>query len=166
MTAIVYLHGHENGSIAHGDIQPANILVLPDGTAKLGNFTCAFQYLSEQPTSSGILSTTVSTPQRPPIYCDPDYYQKRDDTGMMVPTLAGDIWSYGMVVLSSYSEKFLHKNHNDHILQLSEGKLTFDLGEYSELDEEIITLLRSLLVYEPSDRPSARTTLENVLQLL
>ncbi|KEP47386.1 tyrosine kinase catalytic domain protein, partial [Rhizoctonia solani 123E] len=100
VTAIVYLHEHENGSIAHGDIQPANILVLPDGTAKLGNFTCSFQYLSGQPTSPEILSTTVSTPERSPLYCDPNYYQQSGGSRLVVPTLAGDIWSFGTVVLS------------------------------------------------------------------
>ncbi|KAJ1305687.1 hypothetical protein OPQ81_010425 [Rhizoctonia solani] len=47
-----YLHEHTGGSIAHGDVHPKNIFVLPDGRAKLANFTCAFQYISTQPTSS------------------------------------------------------------------------------------------------------------------
>ncbi|CAE6454146.1 unnamed protein product [Rhizoctonia solani] len=166
MTAIAYLHKHENGSIAHGDIQPANILVLPDGSARLGNFTCSFQYLSGLPTSPGVLSTTVSTPQRSPIYCDPDYYRQGDGTRPVLPTIAGDIWSFGIVVLSSYSDKFLYKNHNDHVLQLSKGNLPFGLEEYSGLDGRIITLLHSILVLEPANRPSAQTVLAHVLKIL
>ncbi|CAE7227874.1 unnamed protein product [Rhizoctonia solani] len=163
INAIVYLHEHENGAIAHGDIHPENVLVLPDGTAKLTNFTCSFQYVNGQPTSPNILSTTISTPQRPTVYCDPGSYWQIDGTGLVLPTLAGDIWSFGVVALSSYSDKFLHKNHNDH---LSKGRLPLDLEEYSELDERMITLLRPMLVPEPANRPSARTVSEHVLKFL
>ncbi|KAJ1300910.1 hypothetical protein OPQ81_003335 [Rhizoctonia solani] len=161
-TAIAYLHDHENGSIAHGDIQPANILVLPNGTAKLGNFTCSFQYLSGQPTSPGILSTTLSTPQRSPLYCDPYHHQQINSVGFALPTLAGDIWSYGIVVLSSFSDKFFHKDPDTHISQLSEGQLPYNSEECLGLDEEIILVLRSALAFEPADRADARTVLTHV----
>ncbi|KAG8689297.1 hypothetical protein FRC11_003308 [Ceratobasidium sp. 423] len=141
-----------------------NILVLSDGTAKLGNFTCSFQYFSGQPTSPIILSTTASTPRRSPLYCDPYYCHQNDSTRLVLPTLAGDIWNFGIVALSSFSDRFLHKNPDDHILQLSEGKLPCDSEECSELDGQIITVLRSVLAIEPADRPSAQTVLNHVFE--
>ncbi|KAH7337842.1 kinase-like domain-containing protein [Rhizoctonia solani] len=164
MTAIHYLHEHENGPIAHGDVQPANLLVLPDGTAKLGNFTSSFQYFSGQPMSPGMLSTTVSIPQRSPLYCDPDYYRPSDGTKPALPTLAGDIWSFGTVFLSSYSDKFFHKNPDHHTRQLSEGMLPYDSEECLGLDEGIINTLRSILVLEPAGRPSAQAVLVRVVE--
>ncbi|KAH7322359.1 kinase-like domain-containing protein [Rhizoctonia solani] len=93
--AVTYLHEHSGGSIAHGDIQPANIFVLPDGKAKLANFTCAFQYISGQLKSSLQWSEVASTPSRPSLYCSPEF---RDP--FLFPTLAGDVWSFGVVVLA------------------------------------------------------------------
>ncbi|CAE6500714.1 unnamed protein product [Rhizoctonia solani] len=94
-SAITYLHGHTNGGIAHGDVQPANIFILPNGKVELANFTCAFQYVLGQPTSSRRLSETIVVPVQPSLYSSPE---SRDP--LQFPTLAGDVWSFGVVVLS------------------------------------------------------------------
>ncbi|CAE6391376.1 unnamed protein product [Rhizoctonia solani] len=94
-SAITYLHQHTGGSISHGDIQPANIFVLPGGGAKLANFSCAFQYISEQPESPRRWSEVISVPLQPSLYCSPESRNL-----FAFPTLAGDIWSFGAVILS------------------------------------------------------------------
>ncbi|CAE6439327.1 unnamed protein product [Rhizoctonia solani] len=94
-SALIYLHEHANGSIAHGNIHPSNIFVLSDGTTKLANFTCAFQYTSGQPASSSHLSETAAIPERLSLYSPPEYRDR-----FAFPTLAADIWSFGVIILS------------------------------------------------------------------
>lgn len=78
----------------------ANIFLLSDGRAKLSNFTCAFQYVVGQPTDRNSLSAVVSTPQLPSLYCDPEYYKEKDINYLPLPTTAGDVWSFGSILLS------------------------------------------------------------------
>ncbi|KAJ1305688.1 hypothetical protein OPQ81_010426 [Rhizoctonia solani] len=94
-SALAYLHEHTGGSIAHGNIQPANIFVLPNGRAKLTNFTCAFQYIPSLSATTSQLSVAVSVPPKPSLYCSPESLDP-----LQFPTLAGDVWSFGAVVLS------------------------------------------------------------------
>ncbi|KAH7322346.1 kinase-like domain-containing protein [Rhizoctonia solani] len=100
-SAITYLHGHTNGCIAHGNICLTNIYISPDGQAKLTNFTCAFQYISGEPTPSRQWSEAVSVAEHPSLYCSPES-RIIPDSGLelMFPTLAGDVWSFGAVMLS------------------------------------------------------------------
>ncbi|CAE6428513.1 unnamed protein product [Rhizoctonia solani] len=101
-SAITYLHGHRNGCIAHGNICPTNIYISPDGQAKLTNFTCAFQYISGDPTPSRQWSEAVSIAEHPSLYCSPES-QIIPNSGLELtfPTLTGDVWSFGSVMLSA-----------------------------------------------------------------
>ncbi|QRW25626.1 Tyrosine kinase specific for activated [Rhizoctonia solani] len=99
-SALVYLHEHADGPIAHGDIKPENIYVLPNGSAKLANFTCSFQYISGQASSSGHLSSTITISERSSLYCAPEYYNRGSGNERIFPTFFGDIWSFGTVTLS------------------------------------------------------------------
>ncbi|CAE7150927.1 unnamed protein product [Rhizoctonia solani] len=99
-SALTYLHEHENGTIVHGNLQPANIYVLPNGLAKLANFTCSFQYIVGQPTIGRPLSSTISTPLLPSLYLEPQLYDEKPLGHLRLPTTAGDIWSLGTIILS------------------------------------------------------------------
>ncbi|CAE6464737.1 unnamed protein product [Rhizoctonia solani] len=150
----------------HERFSIANIFVLSNGTAKLTNFTSSFQYTSGQPTSPAILSTMDSTPQRSPLYWDPCYLPQIDGVKPTLPTLAGDVWSTGMTILSSFSENFFRKSPDVHVSEISSGKLPYESDEALGLEENISTLLRSILVLEPVGRPSVWTVLSWVSKLL
>ncbi|EUC54696.1 kinase domain protein [Rhizoctonia solani AG-3 Rhs1AP] len=108
-SAITYLHGHINGGIAHGDIQPMNIFILPGGKVKLVNFTCAFQYISGQPTST---------------------------------------------------------RQFQYMSRLNGGSSPLDLqGVLADCDARIHEILRTTLVLDPSNRPSASTVLTKLSEL-
>jgi hypothetical protein len=77
-----------------------NIFILPDGRAKLMNFTCAFHYIVGQPTGPSSLSSVISTPRQQSIYCDPAHYNEKDKNHIQLPTITGDVWSFGAVMLS------------------------------------------------------------------
>ncbi|CAE7212035.1 unnamed protein product [Rhizoctonia solani] len=160
-SAITYLHEHNAGSIAHGDIQPANIFVLSNGRAKLANFTCAFQYISGPPVSPRHLSGAISVPPQPSLYSSPE---SRDP--LAFPSLAGDVWSFGTTILSSFSSRFRATKPDHHALQLERGILPVDSQEVgAECDAQILPLLRSMIVFEPANRPlmsSILTRLSNI----
>lgn len=165
-SAIVYLHEHVNGAIAHGDVQPGNIFVLPDGRAKLANFTCSFQYIVGQPTSRSPLSAVISIPRLPSLYSGPEYYQERADDHVPLPTVASDIWSFGSVMLSTFSEEFRNKAPSEHIAQLMASVAPCDSVDNSALEDRVLALIRPVLVYEPSHRPSARDVLNRISDLM
>ncbi|KAJ1299452.1 hypothetical protein OPQ81_009117 [Rhizoctonia solani] len=161
-SAIRYLHDHENGAIAHGDIQPANIYVLLDGQAKLTNFTCAFQYILGQPTVGRPLSSIISTPLLPSLYFEPQYYNEKLQDRLRLPTTAGDIWSLGTIILSLFTSTFRQQNPDVYSTQIRQGVSPCDMHQLPYGDHRVSSLVRSMLAYECSERPSARTILDSL----
>ncbi|CAE6429492.1 unnamed protein product [Rhizoctonia solani] len=166
-SAITYLHSHVNGSIAHGDICPTNVYILPDGRAKLTNFTCAFQYISGDPASACQWSEAVTVPQQPSRYSSPESRIKPTlELGLTFPTLAGDVWSFGVVVLSSFSACFRSIDIEEYISTLDADNSPLDLQNVSEdCDARILATLQSMLSFEPSSRPSASAVLSELSSL-
>ncbi|KDN37965.1 hypothetical protein RSAG8_09816, partial [Rhizoctonia solani AG-8 WAC10335] len=161
-SAIAYLHGHTNGAIAHGDIQPANIFILPGGNVKLANFTCAFQYILGQPTSTRHLPETITVPEQPSLYSSPE-----SRSHFQFPTLAGDVWRLGAVILSSFSARFRRTDINHYILHLGRGNSPLDLkGVLADCDTRVHEILGTTLMLDPSNRPSASTVLSGLSRLL
>ncbi|CUA73542.1 Putative serine/threonine-protein kinase/receptor R826 [Rhizoctonia solani] len=157
-SAITYLHELTAGSIAHGDIQPANILVYPDGRAKLANFTCAFQYISNSPASPRHLSGAISVPPQPSLHCSPE---SRDPFAF--PSLAGDVWSFGTVILSTFSPLFRATDSTLYALQLEKNISPLDSGEIiADCDARVLPLLRSMLIVEPASRATMTSVLSRL----
>ncbi|KAL5631800.1 hypothetical protein ACGC1H_000007 [Rhizoctonia solani] len=161
-SAITYLHGHINGAIAHGDIQPTNIYILPDGKAKLVNFTCAFQYVLGQPTLTRQLSETITVPGQPSLYSSPE-----SKNYLQFPTLAGDVWSFGTVILGSFSARYRTTETSQYMLHVDRGSSPLDLQDVlTDCDARIHEILRTTLVLDPSNRPSAPMVLSKLSELL
>ncbi|KAH7337879.1 kinase-like domain-containing protein [Rhizoctonia solani] len=163
--ALGYLHEHKSGAIAHGDIQPANIYVLPDGQAKLTNFTCAFQYVSGEPTIGKPLSSTISTPLLPSLYFEPQCYNKKPQDRLHLPTTAGDIWSLGSIILSMFASTFRYQGPEIYSAQIHQGVSPCDMHRLSLGDDRVPSLVRSMLAYEGSERPTARGVLNSLLSI-
>ncbi|CAE6366729.1 unnamed protein product [Rhizoctonia solani] len=162
ISALRYLHEHENGAIAHGDIRPANICVQPNGQAKITNFSCAFQYIIGQSTSGSPLLSAISTPLLPSLYLEPQSYRKMSCDYLNLPTMAGDIWSLGSVILSLFSHTFRHQQPDIYSSQIQEGVSPCDMHKLSVDDTQLPSLVRSMLAYECSERPSAKFVFESL----
>ncbi|CAE6420901.1 unnamed protein product [Rhizoctonia solani] len=163
--AIAYLHDHPNGSIAHGDIQPANIFVLSNGRAKLTNFSCAFQYIVTHPNSHISLSAMASTPLLPSLYCSPEQYAESGEDRIFLPTLATDIWSFGSVILSMFSMDFRHRDPASHVTQFATGTISYELEDTSETYRWTKGLIESMLVLDPARRQKARAVMDTLVEL-
>ncbi|KAG8733955.1 hypothetical protein FRC11_014554 [Ceratobasidium sp. 423] len=150
--AIVYLHEHPNGSVAHGDIQPANIFVLPNGRAKLTNFSCAFQYIVTHPSRHMSLSSMGAGPVLPSLYGSPEQHEGTGKDRIFLPTLASDIWSFGSVVLGAFSVAFRHKDPTIHAAQLIGGVVSYQLEDTLEVGSWAKGLIDSMLVFDPASR--------------
>ncbi|CUA73543.1 proto-oncogene tyrosine-protein kinase ROS [Rhizoctonia solani] len=156
--AIAYLHEHTGGSISHGEIQPANIFILNNGRAKLAHFTCAFQYTSGLPKTSHRLSEAISVPFRPSLYCSPE-----SQDPLAFPTLAGDVWSFGALILSSFSIQFRGMDPRSYEQHLSRGISPLDLPEISsDCDVRVFPVIQNMLAYEPSNRPLMSSVLSEI----
>ncbi|CAE6503233.1 unnamed protein product [Rhizoctonia solani] len=163
--ALGYLHNHESGAIAHGDIQPANIYVLPDGQAKLANFTCAFQYVLGESTIGRPMSSTICTPLLPSLYFEPQCYNEKSEDRLRLPTTAGDVWSLGSIILSMFSSTFRYQGPNIYSTQIIQGVSPCDMHQLSLPDARVQSLVRSTLAYEGSERPTARGVLNSLLSI-
>ncbi|KAJ1299451.1 hypothetical protein OPQ81_009116, partial [Rhizoctonia solani] len=165
-SALKYIHRHDGGAIAHGNIQPENIFVLPNGRAKLANFTCAFQYISGHSMSPTRLSTTITIPEGPSLYCGPEYCEHYNKNESMFPTLAGDVWSFGAVMLSLFSERFRHVSLDNYVAHLLRRETPLDFaGAMKNRHDRILQILGSIFSFDPQNRPSASVILTEISNL-
>ncbi|CAE6520867.1 unnamed protein product [Rhizoctonia solani] len=164
-SAITYLHAHTNGSIAHGDISTANIYIFPGQRAKLTNFTCAFQYICGNWESSHQWAEAVVVPSHRSIFHSPES-KNQPELELAFPTLAGDVWSFGIVMLSLYSARFRSTNLEDYNSYIEAGNSPLDLREASkDCDAQALAILRSTLAFEPLNRHSMSTVLSQLSHL-
>ncbi|KAF8702092.1 hypothetical protein RHS03_06453, partial [Rhizoctonia solani] len=143
-------------------IQISNIYILSDGRAKLTNLTCGFQYISGQPASSSVQqwSEAVSTPPQPSLYSSPE-----SRTPFAFPTIAGDVWSFGMVILSTCSPRFRGVGVEKYMDHTAGGAPPLELQEaIADCDDRALPLLRELLVLEPTSRPAMSLVLPRLSQ--
>ncbi|KAF8731522.1 Protein tyrosine kinase, partial [Rhizoctonia solani] len=143
-------------------IQISNIYILSDGRAKLTNLTCGFQYISGQPASSSVQqwSEAVSTPPQPSLYSSPE-----SRTPFAFPTIAGDVWSFGMVILSTCSPRFRGVDIEQYMDHTASGTPPLELQEaIADCDDRVLPLLRELLVLEPTSRLAMSLVLPRLSQ--
>ena len=142
-------YAHEQGLI-HQDVKPANVLMMPDGTAKITDFGLAKARAAfGDPVVVGAgRSILVSSGGMTPAYCSPEQAKKQSLSRKT------DIWSWAVSVLEMFAGEVTWKSG---ILaaEALEALLEHN-GEVKDIPaipESVATLLRRCFQSKPAERP-------------
>jgi len=142
-------YAHEQG-LVHQDVKPANVMMLPDGTAKVTDFGLAKSRSVSELATPGEhgQSILVSNGGMTPAYCSPEQAK-----GEALSSKT-DIWSWGVSVLQMFTGDVVWRS----------GTLAFDaLQEYLEegnnesipvMPEALVELLEQCFQRDPERRPT------------
>ncbi|MEM2582431.1 MAG: serine/threonine-protein kinase [Candidatus Caldarchaeum sp.] len=141
---------HELG-LVHQDVKSGNVLMTPDGIAKVSDFGLARARAAggELPTVSGG-SVLVSCGGMTPAYCSPEQAQRQPLSRKT------DIWSWGVMVLEMFTREVTWQSGVlapyvlEEYLKRQSGTLT--------MPRELADLLRQCFQRDPNKRP--KTMLE------
>ncbi|KAH0789184.1 CAMK family protein kinase [Histomonas meleagridis] len=145
--AVSFLHSHH---IAHLDIRPDNVFVI-DGKFKLGGFLFSQKY------DEGVLiegNYGTSNFQAPEIFLNNSFDGEK-----------ADVWACGIFLLSLLTGKLpfemSNANDKDAVDAIQQQILTniFKFPEY--LSEDVIDLLKLILINEPSQRISLKMIMDH-----
>lgn len=141
------LYTIHRSNILHRDLKSANVFVESEDNVKIGDFGCA----KELDTTSQKADSVVGTP----LYESPQVIKGEEYDS------AADMWSLGVLLyeLCTLERPFDHPNKYKLVELILAGK-------YSEIAKErappeLIDIIRSLLVQDPRQRPSALALLRN-----
>lgn len=137
-SALEYAHG---AGVIHGDVSPANIYVLPDGTARLVDFGLARNADRSGTDQQGMMTGT-------PLYFSPE------QCAGQIPDIASDLFSWGVVLyeLATDTHPFAHEDVNVLICRISMN-VHRPLAEINPaLPADLSVIVDRCLRKEPSER--------------
>ncbi|MEU0531247.1 WD40 repeat domain-containing serine/threonine protein kinase [Amycolatopsis tolypomycina] len=149
-TAWGLAHAHESG-LVHQDVKPANVMLEPDGTAKVTDFGLAKALRSDGEAPAGVSFAGMTRE-----YCSPEQAEAMAGrTGVRI-TAASDVWSWGVTVLEMFNGE-----RPTGFGQAAGAALTVLLAEGPDdplapvLPREVAELLRACFADDPAQRPTA-----------
>ncbi|KAF0977972.1 hypothetical protein FDP41_003294 [Naegleria fowleri] len=158
LEAVAFIHSKK---IVHTDIKPSNFLLV-NGKLKLIDFGIA-KVPEHENTQNISRNTIVGTLN----FLPPESFKNHvvnDGTTKYKFGPPGDIWSLGIMLYQTIYHKTPYSDIQDHIKKIS--LITDENSEifFPPVDEqyqEAVSLLKSILVKDPSKRPSIQTILQH-----
>ncbi|GMV99130.1 MAG: hypothetical protein AMXMBFR84_02690 [Candidatus Hydrogenedentota bacterium] len=145
-------HAHAHG-IVHQDVKPANVLMSPEGMAKVTDFGLARALQAATGTER------TSAPQGTPVYFSPEH-ATRDPI-----TVATDVWSFGLLILEMFMGEVTWMAGQT-APQVLDGYL--ELGPERDyippMPEKLMLILRQCFEINPANRPQGMPVLVESLK--
>ncbi|MFI6097019.1 protein kinase [Lentzea sp. NPDC051213] len=139
-TAWGLAHAHAIG-LVHQDVKPANVMLEPDGTAKVTDFGLAKAFADEQRPPD--VPPTVTAAGMTEAYCSPEQF-----AGGMRLTTATDVWSWAVTVLEMFAGRRLSR------FGPAAGRAMEEfLANGGDIPPAVVDLLRDCFAEDPADRP-------------
>jgi len=142
VNGLLYLHSTGN---AHRDIKPSNVLLLSNGTVKIGDLGIGHSFQSAD--------AVVGSPayQAPEMfgYSDDEDYEEEESC---LDPIKEDVWSLGVTLFESIFGRIPFSGTNAYEVAKSarENQLTFDFS----ISEDLSDLLKGMLNLNPERRLS------------
>ncbi|MFC0541448.1 protein kinase domain-containing protein [Kutzneria chonburiensis] len=137
-------HAHAAG-LVHQDVKPANVMLDPDGTAKVTDFGLAKAIQPAEDAPAGVSFGGMTRPYRSPEQADAVAGQ----AGVRI-TAASDVWSWGVTVLEMFAGGWTTPYG-----EAADAALTMLLEEGLRLPSAVSLLLRACFADDPARRPTA-----------
>jgi WD40 repeat protein/serine/threonine protein kinase len=155
-------YAHEQGLI-HQDVKPGNVLITPEGTAKITDFGLAKARAStaEAELTDQNRSILVTTGGMTPAYCSPEQASQQSLTRRT------DIWSWGVSVLEMFVGDVMWRSGSaaPHVLEQL-GELHLNEAVVPKMPDAMKRLLRQCFDVNPDKRPpSFSPVVEHLKQL-
>eukprot|EP01017_Pseudomicrothorax_dubius_P014805 TRINITY_DN1732_c0_g1_i3.p1 TRINITY_DN1732_c0_g1~~TRINITY_DN1732_c0_g1_i3.p1 ORF type:complete len:366 (+),score=102.98 TRINITY_DN1732_c0_g1_i3:89-1186(+) len=156
VNAVAYLHSND---FAHRDLKPGNVVLSADGTAKLIDFGHACELSHAEETGEEVPRTTGCGTT---CYMAPELFTKQ----AYIATKA-DIYSLGVLLFELVAGKrpFERPSEDDEVFELVKEQKFDQFWSNFELplwaDEEVKSLITSMIDFFPDFRPTAEEVLNN-----
>lgn len=142
--------------VLHRDIKPGNVRITPDGSVKILDFGIARADQMDRETATRDYAVG-SLP-----YMAPELLMGKGASP------ASDMYALGVTLLEVMSRKrfgIALDTEEGHLARLDERLAELDLAELASHRDDVLTLIREMLAFEPSQRAAARKVAEQMRAL-